>query len=117
MYTEELIAAYEKAKNDYVSDCLLDILCDVSFDERVYQFAIEKFLYSDGCRAFYASCLGKLGNPDAMQYLEEALREDDTGYYDYIAIKNAIEELGGEVTIDRDFSGDRDYECLKHLEE
>lgn len=117
MYTEELIAAYEKAKNDYVSDCLLDILCDISFDERVYQFAIEKFLYSDGCRAFYASCLGKLGNPDAMQYLEEALRDDDTGYYDYLAIKNAIEELGGEITIDRDFSGDRDYECLKHLEE
>lgn len=114
---DELITAYEKAKNDYVSDCLLDILCDVSFNERVYQFALEKFLYSDRNRAFYASCLGKLSNQKAMPYLEDSLKEDDLGYYDYIAIKNAIEELGGEVTIDRDFTGDRDYECLKHLEE
>jgi len=116
-YVEQMIVEFEQAKNTYVSDCFLDILCDISFDENVYQIALEKFLYSDSNNSFYASCLGKLGNANAISYLEEALRNEDTGYYDYMAIKNALEELGGEVTIDRDFSGDSDYESLKKLEE
>ncbi len=54
--------------------------------------------------------------------VEATLTNEDTVYYDYMAIKNALEELGGEVTIDRDFSGDSDYEelkneALKNLEE
>lgn len=113
-YVEDLISAFEHAKNRYVSDCFLDILCDISFDKRIYQFALDKFMYNDSGRAFYASCLGKLGYAEAMPYLEESLREDDITFYDYIVIKNAIEELGGEVTIDRDFSGDKDYESLKN---
>jgi len=116
-YLESLILAYGRAKNAYVGDCILDILCDISFDERVYQFALDKFLYSETGRAFYASCLGKLGNAGAVPYLEESLQDDDTGYYDYMAIKNALEELGSEVTIDRDFSGDRDYESLKNYKD
>ena len=116
-YLEQIIDAYGKASNRYVSDCLLDILCDICRDRRVYQFALDKFLYNDSGRAFYASCLGKLGHEDAMPYLEEALREEGIGYFEYTAIKNAVEELGGEVTIDRDFSGDADYESLKKPEE
>ncbi|MBT3319928.1 MAG: hypothetical protein HN948_03180 [Clostridia bacterium] len=112
-YIERLVVEYEQAKNTYVSDCLLDVLCDISFDERVYQFALEKFMYTETNKAFCASCLGKLGNADAVSHLEEALRNEETGYYDYMAVKNALEELGGEVTIDRDFSGDSDYEALK----
>ncbi len=116
-YQEQIIAAYEQAKNNYISDCLLDILCDIGADKRVYQFALDKFLFSESGRAFYASCLGKLGYADAVPYLEEALRENNIGYFDYTAIKDAVEELGGEVTIDRDFSGDSDYESLKKPEE
>lgn len=113
-YIEKMIQQYEQAMNSYVSDCFLDVLCDVSFDGRVYQFALEKFLYSETNKAFYASCLGKLGNADAISHLEEALRDEDTVYYDYMAVKNALEELGGEVEIERDFSGDNDYETLKN---
>ena len=59
-------------------------------------------------------CFIDRGNAEAVSHLEEALRNDDTVYYDYMAIKNALEELGGEVTIERDFSGDCDYEALKN---
>lgn len=116
-YIKSLIRAYEQSKNRYVSDCFLDVLCDVSNDARVFQVALEKFLYSETGKAFYASCLGKIGNEKAISYLEEELRNDDIGYYDYTAIKNALEELGGEIDIERDFSGDSDYESLKNLEE
>lgn len=117
LYKDQLITAYEEADNQYVSDCFLDILCDLPYDDRTYQFALEKFLYSDQHRAFYASCLGKIGNEKAIPYLEDELRSDDVNYYDYISVKNALEELGGEIEIDRDFSGDQDYESLKNLGE
>ena len=50
---------------------------------------------------------GKIGNPQALPALEEALRRDNIRYYDYVAIRNALEALGGQVDIERDFSGDR----------
>ncbi len=116
-YTQSVISAYETAQSPYAADCLLDILADMPFDERSYEFAMEKFIYSETNKAFYASCLGKLGSDKALPYLEEALRQDGIKYYDYVSIKNAVEELGGEVMIDRDFSGDKDYESLIDMED
>ena len=116
-YIEDIIAAYESATNRYASDCFLDILTDLPYDERVYQFALDKFLYENMKKAFYASCLGKIGNENAIPYLEEALKDESTAYFDYVSIRNAIEELGGEISIERDFTGDKDYESLTHREE
>jgi hypothetical protein len=116
-FKEKIIKAYEEAENEYPSDCFLDILSDLPYDDRTYDFALEKFLYSDAKKAFYASCLGKLGNDKALPYLEEALKDEGIVYYEYAAIKNAFEELGGEVTIERDFTGDKDYEALKNMED
>jgi hypothetical protein len=114
---ETLIKACENAAGEYAKDCFLDILSDLPYDERVYTNALEKFLYNDSKRAFYASCLGKLGNEAALPYLEEALRQEDLAYFDYVSIRDAIEELGGEVAIERDFSGDKDYEALSNMED
>lgn len=116
-YTRNVISAYETAQSLYAADCLLDILADMPFDERSFELALEKFLYSDINKAFYASCLGKLGSDKALPYLEEAMRQDGIKYFDYVSIKNAVEELGGEVIIDPDFTGDKDYESLKNMED
>lgn len=115
-YLDKVISAYESAASVYASDCFLDILADMPYDERAYEFALEKFLYSDN-KAFYASCLGKLGSDKALPYLEEALRQDGIRFFDYVSIKNAVEALGGEVMIDRDFTGDKDYESLIGMED
>jgi hypothetical protein len=114
---EALMAAYENASGEYAKDCFLDILSDMPYDERVYSCALERFLYSGGKRAFYANCLGKLGNEAALPYLEDALRQEDITYFDYVSIRNTVEQLGGEVNIERDFTGDRDYEALSNMEE
>ncbi len=111
-FLDKVIAAYEAAVSVYAADCFLDILADMPLDERAYELTLERFLYSDTNQAFYASCLGKLGCEKALPYLEEALRQDGIKYFDYISIKNAVEALGGEVMIDRDFTGDKDYESL-----
>ncbi len=116
-YKEKIISAYENAQSTYSSDCFLDILSDLPYDERTYNYVLERFLYGDRLKAFYASCLGKLGNSDALPYLEQALKDEGLMYYDYISIRDALEELGGEVNIERDFTGDSDYESLKNLED
>ncbi len=116
-YIDKVISAYESASSGYASDCFLDILADMPYDERSYELAMERFLYSDTNKAFYASCLGKLGCEKALPYLEEALRQDGLKYFDYISIKNAVEALGGDVMIDRDFTGDSDYESLINRED
>jgi hypothetical protein len=114
---DALLKAFEDAGREYSQDCFLDILSDMPYDERVYAHALEKFLYGADKRAFYAGCLGKLGNEKALPYLEEALKQEDLTYYDYISIKNALEELGGEADIERDFTGDKDYDALADMEE
>jgi hypothetical protein len=116
-YKEIIISAYEQAQSSYSSDCFLDILTYLPYDERTYNYALEKFLYNDSQKAFYASCLGKLGNEKALPYLEEALKDEGITYYDYVSIKNALEELGGEINIERDFTGDKDFESIKNTED
>jgi hypothetical protein len=115
-YLETLITAFDNANNAYAMDCFLDILTDLPYDERTYSYAMERFLLSDKQKAFYAQCLGKIGNPQAIPVLEEALRQENIRYFDYVAIRNALEELGGEVDIERDFSGDKDFESLIDME-
>lgn len=111
-YLEQVMSAFEQAQSSYAMDCLLDILTDLPYDDRTYGYAMERFLLSENQKAFYANCLGKIGNPEALPALEEALRQEGIKYFDYVAIRNALEELGGEVAIERDFSGDKDYDTL-----
>jgi hypothetical protein len=114
---EILVEAYERAEAEYARECFLDILSDLPYDERVFAHVLDKFIYSVDRRAFYASCLGKLCNDKALPYLEDALRQEGLSYFDYVSIRNAVEELGGEVNIERDFEGDKDYDALSDLEE
>ncbi len=109
---EEVFEAYKSVNCRYAADCFLDILANMPFDERVYENILERFLFCEDDKAFYASLLGKLGEDKAIPYLLEALRLDSIKYYDYIAVKNALEALGSECDIERDFSGDKDYEKL-----
>lgn len=112
-----IVEAFENASGEYAEDCFLDVLVDLPYDERVYANVLDKFVCSGSKRAFYASCLGKLGNEKALPYLEEALRQDSLAYFEYISIKNALEELGGEVDLERDFAGDKDYDSLIGMED
>ncbi|MFA5676055.1 MAG: hypothetical protein WDA65_05980 [Christensenellales bacterium] len=114
-YFDESFKAYKEVNTPYAADCFLDILCDMPFDERVYDCVLERFLYCEDGKAFYASLLGKLGEEKAIPYLSDALRLEGIKYYDYIAVKNALEALGSENDIERDFSGDKDYEKLAEL--
>lgn len=111
----ELIKAYQASDIEYASDCFIDILSNYPGDPYIVEMILDQFEKTDTKKAFYANCLGKLGDPDALQSLYDALNDRELSYFDYTAIKYAIEELGGGIEIDRDFSGDEDYEKLTKL--
>lgn len=112
-YREELLAAYAAA-GDNGRARLLDVLAYVHDEPRVFRLLMERFSTGDNM-ALYASYLLKYGSEEALPALERAISDPDTGYLDYIELRNAIEGLGGVVEGERDFTGDRDYEALRQL--
>ncbi len=112
---EPILARMEKASKA-AQEAFLDVLCNFPGDERIYTYTITAFNRCFDRRALYASYLGKLGDERAIDTLRSALSLSDLNYLDYIEIVNAIEALGGEVTEQREFSGDPYYESLRKMQ-
>ena len=103
-----------EAAGDEARATYLDLLCNFPGDERIYTYTMAQFMRDTEQRALYASYLGKLGDERAVPTLRKALHFSDIHYLDYIEIRNAIEQLTGEIVDDlRTFDGDPYYEALK----
>lgn len=94
---------------------LLDVACNFPGDERIYDYAIKLLHSMPENRALIASYLGKLGDSRAIDVLMPLLELQELNYLDYLEIRDAIEELGGEVKTDREFAGDEYYESMKNM--
>lgn len=104
------------AETDEVEDRLVDIICsarDYRLAELAFPKVLDIFHRRRDQRAFYASCLAKLGDDRAVEPLMAAIADPTAGYYEYTAVRYALEALGEIVDIERDFSGDDDYEYMK----
>ncbi len=113
---EPILSAMEGPITDWARASFLDVLSNHSRDARIFDWMAKLFTGMRGQRALFASYLGKYGDPAALPLLEEAIVDPDLSYLDYLEIRNAIEELGGHIDIERDFSGDDAYESLKRME-
>jgi len=111
-----LLQAMETASGDAFG-AYLDVLLDCSGDPRLYDWAVYGLRNRPEQREVYASFLLRLGDERAIGPLSQLLNSQDLGYLQYMEICNAIESLGGEVSVQREFSGDADYEQLRQLPE
>ena len=87
-----------------------DILVHCAHDERIFLLLKEMFLSNVNLQ-LYANYLGQYGDERAIKFLTEQAKTCD--YISFIEIKNAVEELGGELEIERDFSQDKDLKKIK----
>ena len=94
---------------------ILEICSNFPGDERIYRHLVEKLRNRPDDRAFYASFLGKLGDARAIEELKPVLNLTDISYMDYIEVRNAIEELGGDAGEERSFYGDPDFEAMRNM--
>lgn len=89
-----------------------DILIHCEHDERIFSLLKEMFLSKVNLQ-LYANYLGQYGDERAIEFLTEQAKTCD--YISFIEIRNAVEELGGELNIERDFSQDKDYKKIKSI--
>lgn len=63
----------------------------------------------------YAGLLGRYGDTAAIDILKSFASEVDINYVEFVEIRNAVEELGGEMTEEKDFSDDPYYKYINHI--
>ena len=110
----QLLARYEDAP-EYAQLLILDICCNYPSLPGVREKVEARLRASDGQRAYYASLLNKLGDPEALPLLMQLIQLSDLSYLDYIEIRNAVEALGGDPGEERTFYGDPDYEAMRNM--
>ena len=111
---DKLMARYDDA-TEFGQMRILDICSNFPGDERIYERLMEKLRNRPDERAYYASLLGKLGDARAVDTLKSFLELQDLSYLDYIEIRNAVEELGGDPGEERTFYGDPNYEAMRNM--
>ena len=111
----DLKTAYLEAKSEYSKDSFLDILSELKNDDEAYEYALDCFLNDFSKSGMYALMLSKIGKLECADYLKDRMKDPSTNYYNFCAIKEALEELGEESNIDRDFSDDEDFKYLSSL--
>ena len=110
--TERLDGATDAGKEAFCS-----LLCHYpDKNEKVFVTLMNLLSRHRGHCAVLADLLGKLGNEKALPPLKALAASEETGYLDYIELRNAIEALGGEAP-EREFDEkDPAYDALRVLE-
>ena len=96
-------------------EALLDVLVNYPGNEQVFKLALKLFEENPNRRALFASYLAKLGDDRALPTLIAAAKDDKCGYIDFIELRSAIEQLGGEAP-EKEFYDDAEYQALHQME-
>ena len=110
---EKALALMNTQVDEETEQILADILCQWPLEGAFERLSALFCQANPEHKAFYASCLGKLGDERAVEMLTKQLKDPKLDYYTYCAIRDAAEELGAWVELDREFAGDKDYEAIK----
>lgn len=92
---------------------ILDVLSCYPGVDSTADKLIERLYNDRDRRAYYAVLAGKLGDERLLEPLMRLSQLTDMEYYDYKEIVNAIDALGGDPGVIREFYGDPDYEALR----
>ena len=111
---EELLDRYGGAP-EFGQQRILQICTNFPGDDRIFAYLMDKLRNRPDQRALYASFLGKLGDARAVEALKSFLTLTDISYLDYIELRNAVEELGGDPGEERAFYGDPDFEAMRNM--
>ena len=114
---EEMIEAYRNNGTSDTAKMLLEILSNYPGHDEVY-FALISWLYRGDDVSLFAQLIGKYGDDRGCEALQSFLKEYEPNYNEFLEIRAAIEELGGEVSEDDtpDFTEDPLYKATVYDE-
>lgn len=105
---EEIIAQYKDASKE-AKACFTEILSHAKHDDRIFDILIEEFVKHPDEIPLYAGYLAKYGDDRAIPFLLTSAESEKINYMDFEELRFAIEVLGGECKVKRDFSKDKLY--------
>ena len=112
---EEMLEKFYTTEGD-TNKMLIEILAGYKGNPAVYM-GLVSCLYRGEDVALFARLLGSNGDERAIDVLKSFAEEYELNYNEYMEVRNAVEELGGDWTDDTDFSDDPFYRYLKGLDE
>ncbi len=98
------------------SSMLMEVLAEYKGNKAIFMGLVSS-LYKGEDVALFARLIGKYGDEQGVEVLKTFLEEYEPNYNEYMEIRNAIEELGGDIEQKEDFSDDPFYRFLKGLDE
>lgn len=95
---------------------IVEILANYKGRKDIYLWLVSYFYRGEDVPLF-ARLLGAYGDESAIDLLTAYARDYDVDYNEFMEIRNAVEELGGEFNIRKDFSDDPLFGYLKGVVE
>ncbi len=95
---------------------LMEVLARYRGNKAVFM-GLVSYLYKGDDVALFARLIGSYGDEQGIQVLKTFCEEYEPDYNEYMEIRNAVEQLGGDFDMREDFSDDPLYRYLKGLDE
>lgn len=95
---------------------LMEVLAQYKGNKAIFM-GLVSYLYKGEDVALFAKLIGSYGDEQGVQVLKTFCEEYEPNYNEYMELRNAVEELGGDFDLKEDFSDDPLYRYLKGLDE
>lgn len=105
---------YYKTADEKGKERLVEILSRTKKDDAVFDILIAEFVKHGENIPLYASYLSRYGDERALPFLNASAENEKLSYADFEELRFAIESLGGECKIKRDFTADKTYKKIKN---
>ena len=95
----KIISVYSDNKKSPKKGNFIEIMSRMSPDDRIFDILCEELREDEKNLSLNAVYIARYGDDRALPILEQLIKKDGLGYYDFKELKNAIEELGGECNV------------------
>ena len=95
---------------------LMEVLAQYKGNKAIFM-GLVGYLYKGEDVALFAKLIGSYGDEQGIEVLKTFCEEYEPNYNEYMELRNAVEELGGDFDLKQDFSDDPLYRYLKGLDE
>ena len=112
---DEMLEKFYTTEGD-TNKMLIELLAGYKGNPAVYM-GLVGCLYRGEDVALFARLLGSYGDERAIDVLKSFAEEYDLDYNEFMEVRNAVEELGGDFDYDKDYTDDPFYRYLKGLDD
>lgn len=111
----------EMLKRSYLLDgdtgkMLMEVLANYKGNKAIFM-GLVSYLYKGDDVALFAKLIGSYGDEQGIAVLKTFCEEYEPDYNEFMELRNAVEQLGGDFDLKEDFSDDPLYRYLKGLDE